>query len=320
MLLAPSLIPVEEPKLPARDAVLVPTPFALKVAIFGVIVVPFLAMIAAPFLAWGGWCGPVDIALFFGFYLLSGFGITIGFHRLFVHRSFETTGWMKVLFGIAGSMAWEGTLLHWSAMHRRHHQLSDTPGDPHSPVGHGEGFVGMLKGLFHSHMGWFFRDEPADLDRYVKDLKQNRSLSFISKTFFFWAILGLALPAIIGGLVTQSWMGALTGFIWGGLVRVCFVHHVTWSVNSACHLWGRRPYVSSDESTNNTVFGILALGEGWHNAHHAFPTSARHGLRWWEFDASWIIIRALSLVGLAWNVKVPTEEQLKKADRYAVKA
>jgi stearoyl-CoA desaturase (delta-9 desaturase) len=142
-------------------------------------------------------------------------------------------------------------------------------------------------------------------------------LVFLSNTFLFWALLGLALPAIIGGLVTQSWFGALTGFIWGGLVRVGFVHHVTWSVNSICHLWGRKPYLSNDESRNNTLVGILALGEGWHNAHHAFPTSARHGLRWWEFDLSWIIIRGLSLVGLAWNVKVPTPAQLQRRSEEA---
>jgi stearoyl-CoA desaturase (delta-9 desaturase) len=312
VLVAPVLIPVDDQPAPHSEAATIPTPTWMKIAITIVIVGPFLAVLAAPFLVWGGGCGPVDIALLVAFYLITGFGITAGFHRLFVHRSFDAPEWVKFLFGVAGSMAWQGTLFHWCAMHRRHHQHSDKADDPHSPHGFGGGLKGLVKGLWHSHMGWFYTPDPADLNRYIKDLRSSKMLSFVSSTFLVWGILGFLIPGAIGGLVSQSWAGFWTGFIWGGLVRVFLVHHVTWSVNSACHLWGRTPFKSNDESRNNTVFGILALGEGWHNAHHAFPTSARHGLRWWEFDASWLLIKALAAVGLATNIKLPTAEQLAK--------
>ena len=212
-------------------------------------------------------------------------------------------------------MAVEGSLFHWVALHRRHHQHSDRPGDPHSPHLHGEGIRGLLRGLWHAHLGWIFQPDPPDLDRYFKDLQQSRLLRVVSALFPVWVALGLLLPGVLGGVITGTWGGVWTGLIWGGLVRVFLVHHVTWSVNSVCHLWGFQPYQSADESRNNFLFGVLAMGEGFHNTHHAFPTSARHGLRWWQPDVSYYVIRVLSWLGLAWDVKVPSKEAQARGRR-----
>jgi stearoyl-CoA desaturase (delta-9 desaturase) len=218
-----------------------------------------------------------------------------------------------VVFAALGSMAVQGSLFKWVAFHRRHHQHSDTPDDPHSPHHSGRGLLGVLRGAWHAHVGWFFQPDPPGLDDYVKDLKKTRALRVADALWPVWIALGLAIPGLIGGLVKGSWLGVWTGLIWGGLVRIFLVHHVTWSVNSACHLWGLRPYRSEDESRNNVIFGILALGEGWHQSHHAFPTSARHGLRWWQIDVSYYLIRLLALVGLAWNVRLPSDEAQQRA-------
>ena len=269
------------------------------------VVLPFLGLAAAISLAWGWGFSWVHLGLLVGMYLLTAVGITVGYHRLFTHRSFETTRTVKAIFAILGSMAVEGPLLKWVATHRRHHQHSDDTHDPHSPHHHGEGVRGLLAGAWHAHIGWMFDRDADDLARYVGDLQSDKLLRRISGMWTLWSAFGLALPAVLGGLITWSWTGVLLGFIWGGLTRVFLVHHVTWSINSVCHLWGTRPFRSHDESRNNAIFGVLGLGEGWHNNHHAFPTSARHGLRWWEFDASYLIIRGLELCGLAWKVKVP---------------
>jgi stearoyl-CoA desaturase (delta-9 desaturase) len=213
-----------------------------------------------------------------------------------------------------GSMAVEGSVLHWVAVHRKHHQHSDGEADPHSPHAHGGGFRGTLKGMWHAHIGWSLgKKKKEDLSKYVYDLKKQRVVVWVSNLFPLWVAIGLALPAALGGLLTMSWMGVLLGFLWGGLVRVMLVHHATWSINSVCHLWGSRPYRSNDESRNNVVFGVLALGEGWHNNHHAFPTSARHGLAWWQLDVSYLVIVVMSWLGLASNVKVP--DHAKRAQR-----
>jgi stearoyl-CoA desaturase (delta-9 desaturase) len=202
-------------------------------------------------------------------------------------------------------MALQGSLFKWVAYHRKHHQHSDTAEDPHTPHHAGHGVLGVIAGAWHAHIGWLFQADPPDLDGYVKDLARSPALRVANALWPFWVALGFVIPAVIGGLVKMSWLGVWTGLIWGGLVRVLLVHHVTWSVNSACHMWGFRPYKSDDESRNNVIFGILALGEGWHNNHHAFPTSARHGLRWWQIDISYNCIRLLALAGLAWKVRLP---------------
>jgi stearoyl-CoA desaturase (delta-9 desaturase) len=286
-----------------------------KLATLTAILLPFAGVVAAPFLAWGWGFGWVDLGLLLGFYIVSALGITVGYHRLFVHRSFETYMWVKFIFAIFGSMAVQGSLLNWAAQHRRHHQHSDTPHDPHSPRHHGSGVLGTLKGFWHAHIGWFFKPDPAGMKKYVRDLAASKTLKVASNLFPLWILVGLVLPAALGGLLTQSWMGCLTGLVWGGLVRVFLVHHVTWSVNSACHMWGRRPFKSRDDSRNNAIFGILAMGEGWHNTHHAFPTSVRHGLRWWEIDISYYTIRLMNMVGLAWGLKLPSQQMLLKERR-----
>ncbi|MGP1346788.1 MAG: acyl-CoA desaturase [Phycisphaerales bacterium] len=244
-------------------------------------------------------------------YLLTGFGVTVGYHRLFTHRSFEANPVLRAVLGILGSMAVEGPLIDWVANHRCHHQHSDQDGDPHSPHSHGAGFRNMLRGIAHAHMGWFMASHASDRQRYAPDLMKDPMIRTISRLFPLWVALGLLIPAVVGGLMTMSWYGALLGFLWGGLVRVLFVHHVTWSVNSVCHIWGHRAYETRDESRNNPVCGILALGEGWHNNHHAFPTSARHGLRWWQFDLSFLLIRVLSWMGLVRGIRVPSADRLK---------
>jgi stearoyl-CoA desaturase (delta-9 desaturase) len=289
--------------------------FVARVVNLGLVLIPFAALVVAIILLWGVALSWPHLAVFGGMYLLTVLGITVGYHRYFTHRSFKTSKPIAALLAFLGSMAVEGPLMNWVADHRRHHQHSDEVGDPHSPQTHGSGMWGMLKGMWHAHMGWLFGAPPTGRDRYIGDLRKSRMIRWMSNLFPLWVVVGLAIPAVLGGLLTMSWLGVLLGFIWGGLVRVFFVHHVTWSVNSICHLWGTRPFKSRDESCNNAVFGVLALGEGWHNNHHAFPTSARHGLRWWEVDASYMVIWAMSKVGLAWDVRVPSPARIAAKHR-----
>ncbi len=274
------------------------------------VVLPFTGLLAAIALLWGRGFSWVDLGLLLGMYLLSALGITVGFHRLFAHHSFEAGRVTRFVLAALGSMAVEAPLLKWVAVHRRHHQHSDRPGDPHSPHGHGDGGLGLLRGLWYAHLGWLFRADSPDLPHYVKDLRADGAARLASALFVLWVAVGLLTPAALGWWLSGGWLGALLGLLWGGLARIFLVHHVTWSINSVCHLWGRRPFPSHDESRNNTLFGVLALGEGWHNNHHAFPTSARHGLRWWQLDLSYSVIRALALLGLAWNVRLPRHQAL----------
>jgi stearoyl-CoA desaturase (delta-9 desaturase) len=283
------------------------TPLPLFTRLFSLVAVvaPLVGLVAGCILLWDWGFTWVHLSLFVGMYLLTAVGVTVGFHRLFTHRSFETNRVVQFVLAALGSMAVQGPLLKWVAMHRRHHQHSDEPGDPHSPHTLGRGVLGVLRGLWHAHLGWVFKPDPAGLVRYVRDLRKDAPVRMASALFPLWVILGLLLPALLGGLLTLSWGGALLGFLWGGLARIFFVHHVTWSINSVCHFWGKQPFQAHDESRNNFLFGVLALGEGWHNNHHAHPQSARHGLRWWQLDVSYLIIRALGLCGLAWNIRLP---------------
>lgn len=290
-------------------------PMKLRAANVALVVLPLAGIVAAAVLLWGTAFNWVYLALLFVMYVITGLGITVGFHRLFTHRSFETSGFIRYLIGVAGSMAMQGPLMVWVGEHRRHHQHSDDHGDPHSPHGHGDTVMGMIRGAFHAHMGWMLRT-PVEIDpKYVKDLLADPICVAVNKQFLMWVTLGMLIPAAIGGLVTMSWMGALLGLIWGGLVRTFVVHHITWSVNSICHIWGARPFNSHDYSRNNPIFGVLAFGEGWHNNHHAFPTSARHGLAWWQFDISYILIRGMEALGLAKRVRVPDAARIESKRR-----
>jgi stearoyl-CoA desaturase (delta-9 desaturase) len=283
-----------------------PAPLRTRVVNLLGVTLPFAGLLAAGVLLWETGCGWVPLGLLVGMYVLTVLGITVGFHRLFTHRSFETSRTVAFILGVLGSMAVQGPVLRWVARHRRHHQNSDKPGDPHSPHLQGRGVIGLLRGVWHSHVGWLFDGDPANLSSYIPDLSKNGVIRTVSRLFPLWVAIGLIIPAALGGLLSGTWTGALLGFIWGGLVRVFFAHHITWSVNSVCHLWGTQPFSGDDRSKNNLLFGLLALGEGWHNNHHAFPTSARHGLKWWQVDLSYWVIRLLELVRLARNVRVPS--------------
>ena len=274
------------------------------------VTLPFIGLILAIVLLWGVAFNWVYLAILVGMYLASGLGITIGYHRFFTHKSFKAPRWVAAALAVMGSMALEGPVLQWVAVHRKHHQHSDDEHDPHSPHTHGGGFFGAIRGMYHSHMGWLFKPHAPGLSRYVADLKKDRLVCWMSTLFPLWVLLGLLIPAALGGLLTMSWMGVLLGFIWGGLVRIFLVHHVTWSINSVCHIWGSKPFNSHDESRNNAIFGVVGLGEGWHNNHHAFPTSARHGLSWWQFDISYLIILGMSKIGLARDIRVPSKDRI----------
>jgi stearoyl-CoA desaturase (Delta-9 desaturase) len=299
---APALegVPFVRPSLVARVASVI------------VVIVPFLGLIAASILFWDTRFSWLNLGMLLGGYAVTALGITIGYHRLFTHKSFRTNRVVTAIVGVLGSMAVEGPILQWVATHRRHHQHTDREEDPHSPNVHGTGWIAWMRGMYHSHVGWFFTSAPTreQMDRYVPDLQADPLVRGISRLFGFWAILGLIIPAAIALAVTQTWFGALMGFIWGGLVRVFLVHHVTWSINSICHLWGSQPFNTHDDSRNNAIFGVLAFGEGWHNNHHAFPSSARHGLEWWQIDVSYLIIRGLALLGLADDLKGPAPERI----------
>lgn len=280
------------------------------------VVVPLAALAVAIALLWGVAFSWQYLVIMAGMYLVTGFGITIGYHRLFTHKSFRTPRPVAALLAIMGAMAAEGSLMQWVSAHRLHHQHSDQHGDPHSPHLHGNSLLAALNGMWHAHIGWALKKrKDENTGRNTRDLNKDPWLRFVNRLFPVWVGLGLLIPAVLGGLMTMSWMGLLLGLLWGGLVRVLLVHHVTWSINSVCHIWGSRPYESRDHSRNNAIFGILALGEGWHNNHHAFPSSARHGLSWWQFDASYVVIRAMQMVGLASDLRVPRREKLAQFRR-----
>jgi stearoyl-CoA desaturase (Delta-9 desaturase) len=257
---------------------------------------------------WFGWAGNLldwkDILVLVISYVVIGTGVTVGFHRLLTHRSFKTSRLLRAGFAALGSAAAEGPVIDWVATHRKHHQFSDVEGDPHSPhVGHASGWRGAVSGLVHAHIGWVFSDmEVADERRYAKDLLADPMIRFVDRTFVLWVLAGLAFPFGLGVALTGSVVGGLTAMLWGGAARIFLLHHATFSINSLCHFFGRRDYDTSDESRNLAWLAIPTWGEAWHNNHHAFPTSYRHGLRRWQIDPSAGIIRLLELVGLAWDV------------------
>ena len=267
-------------------------------------VLPVLALGAVAVQLWGNTLGVSDLVVFAVMYVATGLGITVGFHRLLTHRSFKTTNGVKAVLAILGSVAIEGPVISWVADHRKHHAFSDQPGDPHSPhVDHGGGLRGALRGLLHAHVGWLFiHTHRGRKTRYAPDLLADPVIAWVDRTFVLWVVTGFVVPFGLGALIGGSWHDGLTGMLWGGLVRVLVLHHVTYSINSLCHFFGRRPFVTGDESRNLAWLAPLSFGEAWHNGHHAFPTSARHGLRRGEIDISAGVIALLERAGLAWDV------------------
>jgi len=279
--------------------------------------VPFVGLGVVIAQTWHGWLFWSDIAVFAIMYLATGLGVTVGLHRLLPHRSFQTKPWVRAVFGVLGSAAIEGPIISWVADHRKHHAFSDQEGDPHSPhAGHEGGWRGALRGLAHAHVGWLFiHTQRGNKQRYAPDLIKDPGIAWVDRTFIWWAIAGLVpVPFLLGLVIGGSVHAGLTAMLWGGLVRVLLLHHVTYSINSLCHFFGRRRFETGDESRNLAWLAPLSLGEAWHNNHHAFPTSAAHGLRRWEFDPSAVVVRLLDRTGLAWDVvRVPPERQARKA-------
>jgi stearoyl-CoA desaturase (Delta-9 desaturase) len=284
-----------------------------RYANLGAVVVPFLAFIAAIVLLWNDIVGWHDLALLGVMYVLTGFGVTVGYHRMLTHRAFQTSKFMERLFAVLGSMAVQGPVISWVADHRKHHAHTDQDGDPHSPHAGvaGGGLMGTLRGLFHAHVGWLLTDQGgARRSKFAKDLLEDRGMRAINRRFPWLVGLSLLLPFLGGWLLTGRLSGALTGLLWGGFVRIFLLHHVTWSINSICHFFGTRRFDVEDHSTNVFWLALPSLGEAWHHNHHAFPRSAVHGLRRWELDPSAGLIWLMEKLGLVWNVvRIPDERQ-----------
>jgi stearoyl-CoA desaturase (delta-9 desaturase) len=273
------------------------------------VLIPFVAFVAAIVTFWNRAVGPTDLALLAGMYLATALGITVGYHRLLTHKAFQTRRPIRYLLAILGSMAVQGPVLDWVADHRKHHVFPDQEGDPHSPHLHQSG----LRGLLHAHVGWLMENNgQASKRKYARDLLSEPAMLTINRLFPVWVLAGLLIPFGLGWAITGNLAGGLTGLLWGGLLRVFFVHHVTWSVNSVCHFMGRRRWNTPDESRNVGWLAVASLGESWHHNHHAFPRSAYHGLRWYELDISALFIRALAAVGLAREVVSPDPELADK--------
>jgi stearoyl-CoA desaturase (delta-9 desaturase) len=281
-----------------------------------VTVVPFVGLGLAGWQLWDGLLHRYDVFDFAIMYVLTGLGVTVGFHRLFTHRAFQTFPAIRFLFAVLGSAAIEGPIVSWVADHRKHHAFSDQAGDPHSPhVNHGSGVRGVLRGLGHAHVGWLFiHTERAHRERYAPDLLADPVVSFVDKTFLVWALGGLVAAFGLGLAIGHSLRAGFTGLLWGGAVRLLVLHHVTYSINSLCHFFGRRTYATGDHSRNLAWLAPLSLGEAWHNNHHAFPTSAFHGFGLRQFDISGLVIRAMERLGLCWDVvRVSPERRARKA-------
>jgi stearoyl-CoA desaturase (delta-9 desaturase) len=291
-----------------------------RIANLAGVVVPFAGVLAAIVLLWNRAVDWTDLGILAAMYMITAVGITVGFHRLLTHRAFQTYPWLERVFAVMGSLAVEGSVLDWVADHRKHHAHADKEGDPHSPhVGHGSG----LAGLWHAHTGWLLETQgQADWKRYAGELYEDKRMRRIGKRFPMLVVVSLVVPTLAGFVLHGFTLGgALRGYIWGGLVRIFLVHHVTWSVNSICHFFGRRRFDIEDHSTNVAWLAVFSLGESWHHNHHAFPRSAYHGLRWWELDLSGLFISGMERVGLAWNVvRITPERQLQKTAAQVARA
>jgi stearoyl-CoA desaturase (delta-9 desaturase) len=283
-----------------------------QVAVYAFAVIPLIALIVAIPFAWGWGLGWVDVALAVVFYYLSGMGVTVGFHRYFTHGSFKAKAPMRKFLAIAGQLAVQGPVIIWVADHRRHHAFSDREGDPHSPWTYGTSIPALARGFWHAHMGWLFNRDNTNQQRFAPDLLADKSMVRIDKYFWVWTLVSLVAPGVLGGLITWSWHGALTAFFWAGLVRVAVLHHITWSVNSICHMIGERPFAARDKSANFWPLAILSFGESWHNLHHADPTCARHGVLRGQLDTSARAIWIFEKFGWVYNVRWPSAQRLAR--------
>jgi stearoyl-CoA desaturase (delta-9 desaturase) len=271
---------------------------------------PLVAIVLGVVFLWGRLFSFHDLALTVLFYVVTGFGVTVGYHRLFTHRSFRARRWLKVALASAGSLAVEGSPISWVANHRRHHRFSDRPGDPHSPHLRGNEVLGQLRGFVHAHVGWLFANDPTAARRYAPELLDDRDCLVISRLFPVFAVFSLGAPFLLGWVLSGAIGGALTALLWAGVARMALLHHVTWSVNSVCHMFGKQPATQRDRSTNLAFLSLISFGESWHNFHHAHPASARHGALPRQLDPSAALIRAFERLGFATHVRWPTELQI----------
>jgi stearoyl-CoA desaturase (delta-9 desaturase) len=290
------------------------TSFASQIVTLVAVVVPPVGVASAMGLLWGVAFHWVDLILLVSLYVICAFGTTIGFHRYFTHRGFEARTPVKAALAILGCMTMQGPLTQWVTDHRKHHALSDKEGDPHSPhVGHGEGVVGAMRGFVHAHVGWLFTLKGLERGReYGRDLYEDTLIRWIDRLYILWVAVTLGIPFAIGYAVGGTVGAGLEGMVWGGLLRIFLYQHATFSVNSICHMFGRQAYRSRDEARNNWLVALLVFGEGWHNNHHAFPASARHGLHRFQVDLSWLVIRGMEKLKLVWDVRVPDAAQLER--------
>jgi stearoyl-CoA desaturase (Delta-9 desaturase) len=284
---------------------------AQRLTVGAVVAVPLLAVAVAVPLAWGWGLSWLDLALGVLFYAVAAHGITIGFHRAFTHGSFKPARPLKIALAVAGSLAIEGPVVRWVADHRKHHAFSDAEGDPHSPWAYGSSTGGLLKGVLYAHTGWLFDVEQSPIGKYAPDLLRDKDVVRISRLFPLWVAVSLVSPAVLGGLLTWSWTGALTAFFWASLVRIALVHHVTWSINSVCHVWGKHPFRTRDRSGNVAWLALLSGGESWHNLHHSDPTAARHGVLRGQVDTSARLIELFEWRGWASDVRWPRADRLR---------
>ncbi|MGC7101150.1 acyl-CoA desaturase [Amycolatopsis lurida] len=274
------------------------------------LLIPFAALVVAVPVAWGWGLNWVDVGLAVAFYVIGTLGVTVGYHRYFTHGAFKAARPLRIALAVAGGMAVQGSVIFWVASHRRHHAFADREGDPHSPWLFGTSPKALAKGFWHAHMGWMFQREVTSYERFAPDLLADGDLRVVNRYFWLWTTLSLAAPALLGGLLTWSFWGAVTAFFWAGLVRIAFLHHVTWSVNSICHMVGDRPFASRDKAANFWPLAILSMGESWHNSHHADPTCARHGVLRGQVDVSARVIWLFEKLGWARDVRWPKPERI----------
>lgn len=282
---------------------------AMQMAIWAFVALPFVALVMSVPLSmrWGFGPSLLDAGLAVGMYFVTCAGVGVGFHRYLTHKSFKAKRGLRISLAVAGSMAAEGDTIQWVADHRRHHRYADIEGDPHSPWRFGESIWGLLRGLWYAHVGWLLARELSNRERFAADLQRDNDIRLVTRLFPLIVVLSIGVPGLIGGIATQSWHGALTAMFWAGIVRIGVLHHVTWSINSICHVFGERPFQTRDKAANFWPLALLSFGESWHNSHHADPTCARHGVLKWQIDINALLIRLFERLGWATNVRWPND-------------